>query len=191
MTGYSFSESDWIAVAHGIGGTDAEAGPWLGGGESLSEKLGDVGAGEAVASGAGREAAASAAENGSGIASVDTPSGLRRRTPLLGRWLPGARRSRGAAISCRYYREEPGSGKPVLGDGTPRYAFGCAARYGITPDNVANCDFIEQGRLVEGSPFVTRAAPAVGTNPGGGIEVVVPPGGVDLNWFSVFEAKGL
>jgi filamentous hemagglutinin len=68
---------------------------------------------------------------------------------------------------------------------------GFAGRYGIPPENVANYDFVEQGQLMEGTPFITRTAPAVGANPGGGIEAVVPPGGVDLNWFSILGSKGL
>jgi hypothetical protein len=65
------------------------------------------------------------------------------------------------------------------------------SRYGIPAENVANYDFVEQGRLIDGTPFVTRTAPGVGENLGGGIEVVVLPGGVDLNWFSILQAKGL
>jgi hypothetical protein len=38
--------------------------------------------------------------------------------------------------------------------------------------------------LPPGTPFVTRPAPAVGANPGGGIEVVVPRGSVKLKYFS-------
>ncbi len=67
---------------------------------------------------------------------------------------------------------------------------GFAGRYGIPAENVINADFFEEGTVPSGVPFITREAPAVGTNPGGGIEVVVPPGGVDLNWFSVFDPKG-
>ena len=29
MTGYSFSDSDWAAISHGIRGTDAEGGRWF------------------------------------------------------------------------------------------------------------------------------------------------------------------
>jgi RHS repeat-associated protein len=60
---------------------------------------------------------------------------------------------------------------------------GYAARYGIPPENVENANFIETGTLNPGTDFVTRAAPPVGTNPGGGIEVVTPPNGVTLNYF--------
>jgi len=61
---------------------------------------------------------------------------------------------------------------------------GFAARYGIPPANVTNADFIESGTLKPGAPFVTRSAPAVGASPGGGIEVVVNPGDVQLTGFS-------
>ncbi|MTJ83146.1 MAG: hypothetical protein F8N37_19340 [Telmatospirillum sp.] len=60
---------------------------------------------------------------------------------------------------------------------------GYAARYGIPPENVAKADFIETGILKPGSDFVTRVAPPVGKNPGGGIEVVTPENGVTLNYF--------
>ena len=65
---------------------------------------------------------------------------------------------------------------------------GFADRYGIPPGNVANADFIESG--VVQSPFVTRPAPGVGTHGGGGIEAVVPQGGVRLCGFSYLGPKG-
>jgi hypothetical protein len=68
---------------------------------------------------------------------------------------------------------------------------GFASRHGIPPENVSNYDFVEQGHLGEGVPFITRAAPAVGTNLGEAIEVVVPPGGVRLNGFSYLGERGL
>ena len=61
---------------------------------------------------------------------------------------------------------------------------GYPARYGIPPENVERSDFIETATLRPGTPFVTRAAPPVGMNPGGGIEVVVPEGGATLESFS-------
>jgi filamentous hemagglutinin len=54
-------------------------------------------------------------------------------------------------------------------------------------ENVANADFIETATLKPRAKFVTRVVPVVpgvGTNPGGGIEAVVDPGGVDLQSFS-------
>ena len=68
---------------------------------------------------------------------------------------------------------------------------GFASRHGIPPENVSDYDFVEQGHLGEGVPFITRTAPPVGTNLGGGINVVVPPGGVRLNGFSYLGKKGL
>jgi hypothetical protein len=61
---------------------------------------------------------------------------------------------------------------------------GFVARYGIPPQNVANANFIEAATLRPGTSFVTRVAPPVGTNPGGGIEVVVPEGGVIVRAFT-------
>ncbi len=63
---------------------------------------------------------------------------------------------------------------------------GFASRYGIPAANVANANFIESAVLGADVPFVTRVAPAVGANLGGGIEVVMPPGGVTLQGFISF-----
>lgn len=41
-----------------------------------------------------------------------------------------------------------------------------------------------QAHVPDGTQFVTRPAPAVGTNPGGGIEVAVPAGSASIDWFS-------
>lgn len=41
-------------------------------------------------------------------------------------------------------------------------------------------------RLKSGADFVTRPAPGVGDNLGGGIEVVVPPDAVNIQSFSLF-----
>lgn len=62
---------------------------------------------------------------------------------------------------------------------------GFAGRYGIPPENVASANFIESATIRPDTPFVTRVAPPVGPNPGGGIEVVVPEGGVIMQSFSV------
>jgi hypothetical protein len=63
------------------------------------------------------------------------------------------------------------------------FAPGFATRMGIPPANVANFNFVESATLRPGSPFITRVAPGFGTNVGGGIEVVVPEGGVLLRYF--------
>ncbi len=67
---------------------------------------------------------------------------------------------------------------------------GFAARYGIPAENVANLDFFESATLRPGSSFVTRFAPGVGENLGGGLEVVGPAGGFDFTGFSYFGPKG-
>lgn len=66
---------------------------------------------------------------------------------------------------------------------------GYASRYGLPAENVANADFIESAIVTPGSPFVTRAAPGIGDNVGGGIEVVVKPGGVTMCGFSYLGPK--
>ena len=60
---------------------------------------------------------------------------------------------------------------------------GFASRYGLPAENVAAADFIETATLKPGTSFITRPAPGIGANPGGGIEVVVPSGGVRLDSF--------
>jgi hypothetical protein len=62
---------------------------------------------------------------------------------------------------------------------------GFANRYGIPEENIINADFIETGVLKPGTPFVTRPAPGIGENIGGGIEVVVTKNGVILRSFNV------
>lgn len=49
---------------------------------------------------------------------------------------------------------------------TPNYP----GLYGIPPENVTNANFVETATLTPGTPFITRPAPPVGTNPGGGEE---------------------
>jgi hypothetical protein len=67
---------------------------------------------------------------------------------------------------------------------------GFASRYGIPAENVEKFNFLEAGTLPPGTPFVTRRAPAVGENLGGGIEVVVPEGAVRLHTFSHLGGGG-
>ncbi|MBL7543786.1 MAG: hypothetical protein JNL11_08215 [Bdellovibrionaceae bacterium] len=57
---------------------------------------------------------------------------------------------------------------------------GYADRYGIPPENVLKDNFVETATLKKDVDFVTRKAPAVKENAGGGIEVVVPESGVTI-----------
>jgi hypothetical protein len=68
---------------------------------------------------------------------------------------------------------------------------GYASLYGLPEENITNADFLETAVLRPGTPFVTRAAPGIGTNIGGGIEIVVPSGGVISTGFSYLGPKGL
>lgn len=63
---------------------------------------------------------------------------------------------------------------------------GYASRYGIPPENIANSDFIMTGQLKPGSEFITRPAPPVGSNAGGGIEVVTQSDGIKIVTFNTF-----
>ena len=71
----------------------------------------------------------------------------------------------------------------------PPTAPGFAGRYGVPPENVAKANFVEVGKLKPGTPFITRQAPGVGTNPGGGIEIVVPENGAWRRHASVVGAR--
>jgi hypothetical protein len=59
---------------------------------------------------------------------------------------------------------------------------GYTKKYGIPAGN-RNFDFVEVGRLRQGSSFITREAPGVGTNTGGAIEAVTNPGAVKFDYF--------
>ena len=65
-----------------------------------------------------------------------------------------------------------------------------AEKYGIPAENLqSGAIFIETGTLKPGQPFITRPAPAVGTNKGGEIEVVTNPGAVKLETFNVIKQE--
>lgn len=61
-----------------------------------------------------------------------------------------------------------------------------AKKYGIPKENIHNADFIEIAIVKKDSQFVTRTAPPAGGNPGGGVEIVVPEGGVTIQSHSSF-----
>jgi RHS repeat-associated protein len=71
-------------------------------------------------------------------------------------------------------------------DASGNISAGFASRYGIPAANVANTNFIQSAVLGADVPFVTRIAPAVGANLGGGVEAVVPLGGVTFQGFISF-----
>jgi hypothetical protein len=59
---------------------------------------------------------------------------------------------------------------------------GYAGRYGIPPQN-ANFDFILTGRVQPGASVISRPAPEIPPNPGGGIEAVTTPGSFRIDSF--------
>ena len=63
---------------------------------------------------------------------------------------------------------------------------GYANRYGIPQENIDRSNFITTARLKPGADFITRPAPGIGDNLGGGIEVVVPKDAVSFRNFSLF-----
>lgn len=59
---------------------------------------------------------------------------------------------------------------------------GYADKYGIPIENI-KFDFVEVAVLKPGSTFITREAPGIGLNGGGGIEVIVNPNVPKLEYF--------
>ncbi len=59
---------------------------------------------------------------------------------------------------------------------------GYAGRMGM-PGGAATPDWIMGGQVPPGASVITRGAPGIGGNVGGSLEAVVPPGGVQINWF--------
>jgi hypothetical protein len=57
---------------------------------------------------------------------------------------------------------------------------GYANKYGLANSQI---DYVIGVRKVSGAPYVTRPAPAVPPNSGGGIEIVTNPNSVRLNFF--------
>ncbi len=57
-------------------------------------------------------------------------------------------------------------------------------RYGV---DFSKMEFIERGSVIPGTEFITRPAPGLNGNRGGGIEVVTPAFGVKLDAFSVIR----
>lgn len=67
----------------------------------------------------------------------------------------------------------------------PASAINYAENYGIPSQNT-RFNFFESGALNQNSNFITRYSPGVGSNLGGGIEVVTEPEGVRLNYWNMF-----
>jgi hypothetical protein len=67
---------------------------------------------------------------------------------------------------------------------------GYAKKYGLPEEN-SNFDFVEVAVLKPGTKFITKEAPGIGINDGGGIEVVVNPGEPKLQYFHMPYASPL
>ncbi|MGE3467245.1 MAG: RHS repeat-associated core domain-containing protein [Pyrinomonadaceae bacterium] len=63
---------------------------------------------------------------------------------------------------------------------------GFAGRYGLSGSST-KYNFFQSGKIKQGQSFVTRAAPKLDGNPGGGIEVVTNPCGVRICSFSTLN----
>ena len=59
-------------------------------------------------------------------------------------------------------------------------AHGFANKYGVAFESF---DYIVHRKLKPGTEYITRAAPWLGGNVGGGIEMVTPPNSVSLDVF--------
>lgn len=177
-------------AAEAVGGTEAV----ISGGKSIAEGIqnGDyleasLGALQAVA-GAGQLGNA-ANQASSLIEKVETPYGLAKQS--LSKAALQARESienngaiiyRGGIIGISetaggqfWFLENPLT--------TPNYA----SNYGIPVENFKNMNFVETSTIKQGDLFITRPAPGIGTNIGGGIEVVIPSGSITIGSFSVVK----
>ena len=74
------------------------------------------------------------------------------------------------------------TGAQFWSPGNPAATPGYAAQMGM-PGSAAQADWIMGGTLQNGATAITRGAPGIGVNIGGGMEVVVQPGGVGGLWF--------
>ena len=57
---------------------------------------------------------------------------------------------------------------------------GYANKYGV---DFSKIDYVIGGKQIPGTPYITRPAPALGNNVGGGIEIVNNPNSVKLDFF--------
>ena len=57
---------------------------------------------------------------------------------------------------------------------------GYAGKYGV---DFSKIDYVIGGKQIQGSPFITRPAPGLGKNIGGGLEIVNNPNSVGLDFF--------
>ncbi len=68
----------------------------------------------------------------------------------------------------------------------PATTEGFANKMGM-PGSAAKPDWLMGGTVRPGSPVITRSAPGIGSNSGGDIEAVAPPGGVQNLWFHMSD----
>lgn len=59
---------------------------------------------------------------------------------------------------------------------------GYADKYGV---DFKDTDYVIKGKLDQNADFITRSAPGLGNNSGGGIEIVTNPNGVKLDSFNM------
>jgi hypothetical protein len=64
----------------------------------------------------------------------------------------------------------------------PLTTSGYANQQGL-PSTTGGKPFVIQGTLKPGEPFVTTHSTAIGSNTGGALEVVTPPGAVQIEWW--------
>jgi hypothetical protein len=64
---------------------------------------------------------------------------------------------------------------------------GYSQKYGIPEQNITNADFIERATIKDNGNFVTRKASSVGSNKGGGVEIVTTKDGVNIESHSTLD----
>jgi hypothetical protein len=127
-------------------------------------------------------AAASAQVPAEAASSVETPYGPALQEQSDAALAPRRSVGEGATIyrQGRFPVQETDLGQ-FWAPGNPLTTEGHAQQFGMAGTN--EIDWVMGATADEGADFVTRSAPAFGNNPGGALEVVTQPGGVDLHFF--------
>jgi hypothetical protein len=157
-------------------GTIADAG---GTAEGASPSAGNTGSAPQSAPAVTADAA-----TGDSAAAIDTPHGpaVQAASPEASAALQDAQ-SGGTVYRQGTTGVQNTSDAQFWSPNNPATTPGYADKMGMPPAAGQGYPFIQGGTVEPGSPVITRPAPGIGTNAGGNIEVVVPPGGVQTNWF--------
>jgi RHS repeat-associated protein len=119
-----------------------------------------------------------------GVRAIATPWGvaIQEATPAAEAALSEAR-SGATLFRQGTFGVQETSGAQFWSLSNPAATPGYAAQVGMPGGTAVQADWIMGGTLQKGGAAISRAAPGIGANTGGAVEVVVPPGGVSGLWF--------